>query len=103
MAGKYRSTVVLDKVHEAFFNSDYFIEITTRENEHLLTQFPSALEIEFERALHFHDEGYESGDDYGLPKPLITSAYINSVSSAAKTSFNPTHYPESTAPTSPSS
>ena len=35
-AGTYRSTEVLDKVHEAFFNSDYFIEMTTRENEHLL-------------------------------------------------------------------
>ena len=24
------------------------------------------LEIEFERTLHFNDEGYKSGDDYGL-------------------------------------
>ena len=34
MAGTYRSTVVLDKVHMAFFNSDCFTEMTTRANEH---------------------------------------------------------------------
>ena len=60
-----------------------------------------ALEIEFERALQFHDEGYESGDDYDLPKPLIRSTHIYLVSSAAETSFNPTNYQESTTPTSP--
>ena len=31
MAGTYRSTIVLNKVHTAFFNSDYFGEMTTRE------------------------------------------------------------------------
>ena len=61
-----------------------------------------ALEIEFERALQFHDEGYESSDDYGLPKLLIRSAHIYSVSSSAETSYNPADYQESPTPTSQS-
>ena len=47
MAHTYRSTVVLEKVHTAFFNSAYFGKIITRANEHLLAQFTLALEIEF--------------------------------------------------------
>ena len=42
-----------------FFNNDYFTEI----NEHLLAQFMLAFKVELETALHFHDEGYEGGDD----------------------------------------
>ena len=71
MANTYRSTIVLDKVHVTFFNSDYFGEMTTRINEHLLAQFTVASEIEFETALHFHDEGYEGSDDYNILKLLI--------------------------------
>ena len=87
-------------IHEAFFNSDYFIKMTTRASKHLLAQFTLALEIEFERSLHFYDEGYETGDDCGLSKP-ITSTHIYLVSSAAETSFNPTDIQKSTTPTSP--
>ena len=57
-----------------------------------------ALEIESERALHLADEGYESGDDYGLPNP---HPHINSEPSAAETSFNPTDYQKPTIPTPP--
>ena len=99
-AGTCRSTAVLYKVHVAFFNSDYFGEMTTRANEHLLAQFMLALENEFERALQFHNEGYQSSDDYDLPKLLMRSTHIYSVSSAAEISFNPTDYQESTTPTS---
>ena len=88
--GPHRSTTVLNRVHVAILNSDYFSEITTWENEHLLAQFTIALEIEFERALQFHNEGYKSSDDYDLPKLLIRSTCIYSVLSVAETSFNPT-------------
>ena len=47
MSDTYRSTMVLEKVHAAFFNSDYFSEMTTRAKEHLLTQFTLVLETEF--------------------------------------------------------
>ena len=39
VAGTFRSTAVLDKVHMAFFNSDDFIDMTTRPNEILLATF----------------------------------------------------------------
>ena len=48
MADTYRSIVVLNKVHKAFFNRDYFIEMTTSANEHLLSQFTLVLENELE-------------------------------------------------------
>ena len=91
MAGTYRSTLVLNKVHVSFFSSDYFSEITTRANKHLLAKFMLVLEIEFERALQFHDEGYESGDDHDLPKLLIRSTHIYLVSSTVEISFNPSY------------
>ena len=47
-AGTYRSTVVLDKVHMEFFNSDNFFKMTTRPNEILLATIMLTLEIEFE-------------------------------------------------------
>ena len=74
--------------------------MTTGANKHLLACFSLALEIEFERALQFHNEGYESGDNYDLPKPLISSTHIYSVSSADETSFNSVGYQKSTIPTS---
>ena len=70
-ADTYRSTVIIDKVHERFFHSGNFIKITCMVNEHHLVQFMFILEIKFERALHLHDEGYKSDDNYGLPKQLI--------------------------------
>ena len=100
MAGTHRSTVVLDKVLTAFFNSDdYFLEMTTRANKHLLVQFMLALEIKFERALHFHDEGNISSDDNCLPNPLIRSTHIYWVPSASETSFNLIYYQKQIKPT----
>ena len=32
-----------------------------------LARMMSALASEFKRALQYHDEGYESNNDYGLP------------------------------------
>ena len=92
MPGTYRSTIVLSKVNVAFFNSDYFSEMTTRANRNCLAQFTLALETEFERALPFHDEGYESSDDYDLWELLIRWTHIYSVLSAVETSFNPADY-----------
>ena len=43
MASPYRSSIFLNKVHVAFFNSEYFGEMTTRANEHLSAQFTLAL------------------------------------------------------------
>ena len=86
----------------AFFNSDNFIDIATRPNEILLETFMLSLEIESERALYLHNEGYKTSDDFGLPKLFIRSTYTYSVPSVAETSFNPTDYQRPTIPTSPS-
>ena len=75
MARTHKCTVVLDKVHAAFFNNDDSVEMATRANEHFLAQFMLALEIKFERALHFHDGGYKRVYDNGLPKLLIRSTH----------------------------
>ena len=83
----------------ASFNSDYFGEMTTRANKHLLAQFTLALEIEFEKALQFHNEGYKSSDDYDLPKLLIWLTHNYLISSAAEASFNPTDYQRAATPT----
>ena len=48
-----------------------------------------ALEIEFERALHLHNEDYEASDDYDLPQPLHKFTHIYAVSSSTETFFNP--------------
>ena len=101
VADTYSSTIILDNAYMAFFNDDYFGKMTTRVNEHLLAQFTFALEIKFDRALQFHDEDYESSDDYDLPKPLIRWTHIYLVSPSSDTIFNPIDYQVSTTPIPP--
>ena len=36
-------------------------------DEIILGRMMTALDLEFERALHYHHEGYESDNDYRLP------------------------------------
>ena len=36
-------------------------------DEIILARMVTALDLEFERALYYHDEGYESDNDYGFP------------------------------------
>ena len=67
VAGAYRPTVVLDRIHTSFFHSWDFIAFANRPDEILVVTFMLALEIKFERALHLCSEGYETSDDYGLP------------------------------------
>ena len=40
-------------------------------DEIVLARMITALDLEFELALHYHNEGYESDNDYGIP-PRIT-------------------------------
>ena len=64
----------------------------------LPAMFLLALEIEFERGLCLHDEGYNTDVNYDLPQPLITIACIYVVTSGAETSFDPTGYKGSAVP-----
>ena len=60
MAGTYRSTVFLDRVHTAIFHSEDFLDWAHRPDQILLSTFLLALEIKFEGLLYLHDEGYET-------------------------------------------
>ena len=40
-------------------------------DEVILVRMMVALDLEFEKAMHYHNEGYESDNDYGL-QPQVT-------------------------------
>ena len=57
-AGRYRSTSILERVHKTFFNHYQFNVMTYMLDEVILARMMTAQDLEFERALHYHDEGY---------------------------------------------
>ena len=99
-AGTYRATAILSRVHAAFFNYHHFSEMTNMPDEVVLARIMTALDLEFERALHYHDERYHSDNDYGLPGPVMKPVCIYLVSTT-KASFNPTDYNGAHCPTFP--
>ena len=70
-AGRYRSTSILEKVLLAFFNYYQFNAMTQMPHNIILARMMTTLDMEFKRAWHYHNEGYKSDSDYGLP-PQIT-------------------------------
>ena len=70
-AESYRSTSMLENIHKAFFNYYQFHTIANMPDEIILARMVITLDLEFERALHYYDEGYESDNDYEL-LPWIT-------------------------------
>ena len=84
--GTFRATAILSRVHKAFFNY-HFNEMTYMPDEIILARIMTALDLEFERALHYYDEGYDS--DYGLPCPFMRPTHIYLLSTT-EASFNPT-------------
>ena len=63
-AGTYRATEILGGVQTAFFNYYYFSEVTYMSDEIVLMRIMTALDVEFKRALNYHDKGYYSDNDY---------------------------------------
>ena len=61
----------------------------------------TALDLEFEKAMHYHDEGYESNNDYGLPPWVMRPVCIYS-GFTSKASYNPAEYIVTQCPISPS-
>ena len=45
-------------------------------DEIILARMMTVLDIEFEKAMHYHDEGYESNNDNGLPLQFMRPAHI---------------------------
>ena len=75
-AGRYRATSILGRVHAAFFNSHQIKEMIYMPDEIVLARIMTALDLEFEKAMHYHDEGYESDNNYGLPPQVLKPVYI---------------------------
>ena len=56
-------------------------------DEIVFARIMTALDLEFERALHYHVEGYDSDNDYGLPGHVMRPVHVYSVSTI-EASFN---------------
>ena len=65
-AGMYRATAILGRVHTAFFNYHNLSEMSNMPDEIDLARIMTALDLEFEGALHYHNEGYDNDNDYDL-------------------------------------
>ena len=61
----------------------------------------TALHLKLERALHYYDEGYDSGNDYDPPGTFIWPACIYLVS-VTEASINPVNDKGAQDPNSPS-
>ena len=70
-AGMYKATPILSKVHVAFFNYHYVSEMSHMPHEIVLASIMTVLDLEFKRALHYHDKGYDSDSNYGLQGPVM--------------------------------
>ena len=45
-------------------------------DEIILVRMMITLDLKFEKAMHYHNEGYESNNDYGIPHQ-VTRAYLH--------------------------
>ena len=48
-------------------------------DEIVLARMMTSLDLEFEKAMQYHDEGYKSDIDYGLPPQVLRPMHIYSV------------------------
>ena len=69
--GIYRAKLILGRVHTAFFNCYLFNKMTHMPDEIVLARIMTALDLELVKDLHYHDKGYESDNDYGLPAQVM--------------------------------
>ena len=99
--GTYRATALLGRVQKAFFDYYYFSKMTNIPDEIVLVKDNDSIRLEFERALHYHDEGCDSDNDYDVPGPSMRPVCIHLVS-LTEASLNPTDYKETQGSTSPS-
>ena len=87
-AERCRAISILGRVHAAFFNHHQFDALTYLHDEIVLARMMRALDLEFEKAMHHHHEGYKSDNDYGLPVQVMKPVCIYSVFTT-NASFNP--------------
>ena len=70
-------------------------------HEIVLARIMTSLDLEFKRSLHYHDEGYESDNDYELPGQVMKPVHVYSVSTT-DVSFSPQTTREYNVPSLPS-
>ena len=47
-------------------------------DEIILARMMTPLDLEFEKPMYYHDEGYESDNDYGLPPQVMRPVNMHS-------------------------
>ena len=57
-----------------------FDAITYMLDEIIMAGMMTPLDLEFGKAMHYHEEGYKSDNDYGLPAQFMRPVKIYSVS-----------------------
>ena len=62
--------------------------MTNMPDEIVWARIMTALDLEFEKALYYHAEGYDNDNDYGLPGQVMRSIHAYLVSTT-EASFNP--------------
>ena len=97
----YRAMSILGRVHEAFSNYHQFNEMTNIPDEIVLARIITALDLELERVLHYHDEGYYGDNDCGPSGQVMRTLHIYSVS-PTEASFTPLYTREHNVPSHPS-
>ena len=98
--GRYRAMSIFGRVHAAFFNHHQLDAMTYMPDENVLARMMTALELEFEKVMHYHNEGYKSDNDYGLPAQVMRPLCIHSVSTT-EASLNLADYKEAQLTISP--
>ena len=88
---RYRSTSILGRVDKAFFNYYQFNTMTYMPDETILARMMTTQDLEFERALHYLDEMYESDNEYGLPSEITKPICLYSIFTT-EASFHPADF-----------
>ena len=74
--------------------------MTYMPNEIVLVRMMTALDLEFEKAMYYHNEGYESDNDYGLPSWVMMPIHVYLVFTT-EASFDPAKFTTTQQPISP--
>ena len=74
--------------------------MTYMPDETVLVRMMTALDLEFKKAMHYHNEGYDSDNNYALTYQVMRSVHIYSVCTT-EAFFNMAQYKETHHTTSP--
>ena len=78
-AGRHRATSPLGRMHAAFFTTHQMQEMIYMPDEVILVRMMVALDLGFEKAMYYHDEGHENDNGYGSPHQITRPIHIFSV------------------------